>query len=133
MFKTKTPLGVKLKKLRKEKKLTQVNLSKLLGFSDNYITKIENGQKISMNRLHKLAEFFEMPVEYLVSEREDSKVVPSLQNQEILEAILKVDEMEHEDRRLVLDLIEIIVKKDRFQEQARKKKGLPLSGNDSNN
>ena len=76
-----------------------------------------------MKTYQRLADFFQIPIEYLVSERDEYGVMPPVQNREVLEAILQVDKMSQEDRRLVLDMIEVIVKKDRFQEQARKKKG----------
>jgi transcriptional regulator with XRE-family HTH domain len=119
---SRTILGAKLKKLRDEKNLTQADLSKKIGFSDNYIAKIESGTMPSMKTYQRLADFFQVPVEYLVSEREVDGVVPPVQYREVLEAILRVDKMSQEDRRLVLDVIEVIEKKDRFQEQASKKK-----------
>lgn len=130
---SRTVLGSKLKKLRDEKNLTQADLSKILGFSENYIAKIESATMPSMKTYQRLADFFQIPIEYLVSERDEDVVMPPVQNREVLEAILKVDKMSQEDRLLVLDMIEVIVKKEQFQEQARKKKGVSLSGNDSNN
>lgn len=115
-------LGNKLKKLRKEKKLTQSELSKILGLSENYIAKVESGVKPSMETFRKLADFFQVPIEYLVSESEDNAVVIPVQNKEVLDALMEVDKMEHEDQKLVLDVVKVIMKKNRFQEQVKKKK-----------
>jgi transcriptional regulator with XRE-family HTH domain len=114
-------LGDKLKKLRKEKNLTQAELSKLLGLSKNYIAKVESGVKPSMETFRKLADFFEVPIEYLVSENEDNTAVVPVRNKEILEALIEVDKMEHEDQRLVLDVIKVIMEKNRLQEKIKKK------------
>jgi transcriptional regulator with XRE-family HTH domain len=118
----KNVLGNKLKKLRKEKNLTQSELSLSLGLSENYIAKIESGVRPSMETFRKLAAFFQVPIEYLVSEKEDDPAVIPVRNQEVLEALMEVDKMEHEDQKLVLDVVKVIMKKNRFQEQVKGKK-----------
>jgi transcriptional regulator with XRE-family HTH domain len=119
----KNVLGAKLKNLRKEKNLTQSELSKILGLSENYIAKVESGVKPSMETFRKLADFFQAPIEYLVSESEDNTAAVPVRNKEVLEALMEVDKMEHEDQRLVLDMVKVIIKKNRFQEQVKKRKG----------
>lgn len=116
----KNVLGNKLKKLRKEKKLTQAELSKALGFSDNYIAKVESGVKPSMETFRKLVDFFQVPIEYLVSENEDNTAAIPVRNKEIFEVLMKVDKMEHEDQELVLGVVKVIMKKNKFQEQVKK-------------
>jgi Predicted transcriptional regulators len=115
-------LGNKLKKLRKEKNLTQAELSKMLGLSENYIAKVESGVRPSMETFRKLAGFFQVPVEYLVSESEENTAAVPIRNKEVLAALMEVDRMEQEDRKLVLDVIKIIMKKNRLQEQAKNKR-----------
>jgi transcriptional regulator with XRE-family HTH domain len=110
-------LGDKLKKLRKQKKLTQSELSKILGLSKNYIAKVESGVKPSMETFRKLAEFFQIPIEYLVSENEDNTIPIPVRNKEILEALIEVDKMENEDQKLVLDVVKVIMKKNQFQKK----------------
>jgi transcriptional regulator with XRE-family HTH domain len=119
---TNNVLGAKLKKLRDEKNLTQAELSKILGFADNYVAKIESGTSPSMKTFKRLAAFFQIPVEYLVSEREDNAVTLPIRNQELFEVMLEVDKMVPEDRRLVLDVAKVIKEKNRLQEQVKRKK-----------
>jgi transcriptional regulator with XRE-family HTH domain len=110
-----TILGSKLKKLRKEKNLTQAELSEILGFSGNYINQLENGQKPSMRRLQKLANFFQVPIEYLVSEKEDYAVLLSVRNQKLIEVMLEVDKMEPKDQQIMLDMADVIMEKNRLK------------------
>jgi transcriptional regulator with XRE-family HTH domain len=119
----KTVLGAKLKKLRKGKGLTQRKLSEILGFSKNYIAKVESGEQPSLETFRKLAAFFETPLEYLVSEREDNAVMPPVRNQAVLEALLEVDRMEEQDQRLVLNMVGVITKKNQLQAQVKRMKG----------
>jgi transcriptional regulator with XRE-family HTH domain len=116
-----TVLGPKLKKLRNEKNLTQGQLSKILGFSGNYINQIENGQKISLGRLQKIAKFFQVPVEYLVSEKEDNAVPLPIRNQELLKVMLEMDKMETKDQQLLLDMAEVIMERNRLKKRGGKK------------
>lgn len=55
---------VSLAELRKNKKLTQEQLSKLLGISKSSIAMYETGQRVpSLSRAKKIAEFFNVSVE----------------------------------------------------------------------
>lgn len=54
-------LGKLLKQLRKDKNLTLIQLSKISGVSNPYISQIENGKFIpSPEMLRKLANFFQV-------------------------------------------------------------------------
>ncbi|TCL59709.1 DNA-binding XRE family transcriptional regulator [Hydrogenispora ethanolica] len=114
-------LGAKLKKLRKEQNLTQSELSRLLGLSENYIAKVESGVRPSMETFRKLADFFQVPIEYLVSEREEQTAALPVRNPEVFEAMVEVDRMESEDQRLVLDVVKVILQKNRCQVALEKK------------
>jgi len=112
-----TILTEKLKKLRKEKKLTQSKLDEKLGFSNRYTSKIESGVKPSMKTLKKLAEFFQVPIEYLISETEEANnlaAVP-IRNKELLEAFLDADRMDDEDQKVILSIIHAISMKNKMK------------------
>jgi transcriptional regulator with XRE-family HTH domain len=107
----------KLKKLRKEKNLTQSKLDEKLGFSNRYTSKIESGVKPSMKTLKKLAEFFEVPIEYLISETEEANnlaAVP-IRNKELLEAFMDADKMDSEDQKVILSVIHAISMKNKMK------------------
>jgi transcriptional regulator with XRE-family HTH domain len=104
-------LGTKLKNLRKERSLTQNELSQKLDFSERYIAKIESGVKPSMEAFKKIASFFEVPIEYLVSENKEMPLTVPIKNKELLDAFIKVDQMNSEDQKIVLELINVFVSK----------------------
>lgn len=109
-------LGDKLKKLRKEKNLTQDKLSEKLGFSKRYISKIEAGEKPSMEAFRKLADFFQVPVEYLVSESEDPNTLSAvIRNKEVLEAFIEVDQMDNEDQKIILGVVKAFITKNKMR------------------
>lgn len=103
-------LGTKLKKLREERHLSQNELSQKLGFSERYIAKIESGVRPSLKAFKKIADFFDVPVEYLISENEDLTLLP-IKNKELLDAFIEVDRMKPEDQKVVLELINAFIAK----------------------
>jgi transcriptional regulator with XRE-family HTH domain len=102
-------LIAKLKALRKEQKITQNELSKKLGFSERYIAKIESGTSPSLEALRKIADFFHVPLEYLISENEALITTIPIKNKELLKAFLKVDAMNSEDQKVILELIKAFI------------------------
>ncbi|MCR5260516.1 MAG: helix-turn-helix domain-containing protein [Candidatus Gastranaerophilales bacterium] len=59
-------LGLNIKKYREKKKLTQVNLAIKLGLSQEYICRVEKGQKfMSLKKLFELADILEVSVKNL--------------------------------------------------------------------
>jgi transcriptional regulator with XRE-family HTH domain len=108
-------LGTKLKNLRKLHNLTQIELSQKLGFSERYIAKIESGVKPSMEAFKKLADFFDVPIEYLVSDNEKAPLALLVKNEELLNAFIEVDRMNDEDQKIVLELINAFIAKRKFK------------------
>ena len=78
-------LGQRVAHLRKASNLTQVQLSKLLGISQQHMGSFENGiRKIPASMLPKLAEIFAVPVDELLGiENTAAKrgPIPKLQQQ----------------------------------------------------
>jgi transcriptional regulator with XRE-family HTH domain len=120
-----TILGVKLKKLRKERQLTQEKLSGKLGLSPRYIGKIESGiLKPSMDVYRKLADFFQVPVEYLVSENEETSTLATvpIRNKQLLEYFIEVDKMEKKDQELISGVIEAVIMRNKMNAVLNAKK-----------
>lgn len=65
-------LGIKIKNLRKEKGLTQLELSKQLNMSRSVLSMLEaNKQGTSQSNLKKIADFFDVTIDYLLSDSDD--------------------------------------------------------------
>lgn len=57
----------RIKKLRKEAKRTQINVSTLLGIEQSYYSKIELGkQEVSLSNIIKIAELYNVSIDYIV-------------------------------------------------------------------
>ncbi len=68
-------LGDKIKELRKKMKITQKELGKNVGLSTSSIGMIEsNRQGASSEKLKEIADFFEVTVDYLLSDDDDNQI-----------------------------------------------------------
>lgn len=57
----------RLRKLRKEKKLSQAELGEILKLSQRTISSYENGERFpDQNTLNNIADYFEVSVDYLL-------------------------------------------------------------------
>ena len=72
--------GERIKKLRKEKSLTQEQLGKLLGVKKSAIAKYENNrvENLKKETIQKLSEIFEVPASYFLGIDEPEQ--PTLTN-----------------------------------------------------
>jgi transcriptional regulator with XRE-family HTH domain len=65
-------MNEKIKELRKEKGITQVELAKALGFSHSIVGFWESGErKPAFDAIIALAKFFEVSADYLLGLKED--------------------------------------------------------------
>jgi hypothetical protein len=62
----------------------------------------------------KLAYFFDVPIEYLVSDNEKAPLTLLVQNEELLNAFMEVERMNAEDQKIVLELIKAFIAKRNF-------------------
>ncbi len=77
-----TIIGKNLLKLRKEKKLTQMEVAEKFNYSDKSISKWEKGESLpSVEVLCELAEFYSVTLDYLIKEHESSEVIKTKKDQ----------------------------------------------------
>lgn len=65
----------RVKTLRIKKNIKQSELGKIIGLSDNAISDIERGYRLTtMEKLDALADYFEVSVDYLMGRTDNPKV-----------------------------------------------------------
>jgi transcriptional regulator with XRE-family HTH domain len=64
----------RLKELRKEKKLTQIQLSKLCGIPQNQISRFERGTKLNEDEIKILCKFFDVTADYFLMIENEAKL-----------------------------------------------------------
>ena len=109
-------LGIKIKKLRNEKGISQNKLAKELGVSDSFISRLENNDvDPSLKTLNKIVEYFKVELAYLLTEKYQwHKILPAQlqefvkeENIEYLEVglLAKEKELSPEIIKSIIDLI----------------------------
>ena len=97
-----TVIGKKIANLRESKKMSARALSMELGFSENYISQIENGySKPSQNVLESICEYFDIKLGDLF----DDKTEYPIQYRELIEELNKLDTQELQK---VIDFVKLI-------------------------
>lgn len=66
-------VGDNLQYLRKERKMTQMEIAEMFGYSDKAVSKWENGDTLpDLETLYKIATFYGVTLDYLTREDDDS-------------------------------------------------------------
>ena len=101
-------IGDKLLKLRKDRKLSQEKLAKLIGTSGPIIGRYERGEMVpSVEVAGKLADVFAVTLDYLV---DDSGRVAEIQDKVMLKRLADVEQLDEEDRRTILRVVDSLLR-----------------------
>ena len=111
-----------LKKLRKEKRITQTELAEALDISVQRISLYENGREPDYEILIKIADYFDVLVDYLIGRTKYSRISTAMSVQKLIDSglyILNYQEIESEDPNLV------IIERDRIDSDRIERLTLP--------
>lgn len=112
-------IGDNLKKLRESKGLTQQEMADLMHTHRTGYSKMENNQQdIPVDKLIFVAKHFGIPVDDIIFFNEKNGVPNeiSVQDNSVLEQLKLINELEAEEKNILLKLIETFVSKKRFKE-----------------
>ncbi len=116
-------IGNSLKKLRESKGLTQQEMADIIHTHRTGYSKMENNQQeIPVDGLILLSKNFGMSVDDVIFFG-DKNSVPgeiSLEDKAVLEQLQLINELEPEEKNLLLKLIETFVSKKRFKDYLQK-------------
>ncbi|OOM17154.1 helix-turn-helix protein [Clostridium saccharobutylicum] len=98
-------LADRLKNMRKENGITQIELAKRLGVAKSVIAGAETKRGISKNLASKLAEFFETDIEYWINENADKEFIKEMP---FLETTKNVMQRLINEKVLTLDTLDLI-------------------------
>lgn len=109
-------LGAKIKKLRKEKKLTQGELAEKVGISGNHLSRLEREVfQPSVEVVKRLALVLDIHVDGLLSGEDDTSPAVSIKNRELTERVRMIDQLEPEDRQAIMRVIDSMLTKHKMQ------------------
>ena len=99
----------RLKQLRKQYNMTQAELAKALNIGTSTIAMYENNiRKPSYKMLLKMADFFDVSIDYMAGEKEDFQTIDGVTN--IVNILSKLDT---DEQQQIIDFIQFIANKKR--------------------
>ena len=116
-------LGNNLKKLRESKGYTQQQMADLIHTHRSGYSKMENNQQdISVDALVSIAKNFGLTVDDIIYFGDKNSVPKeiSMTDKKALEQLQLINELEDEEKNILLKLIETFVSKKRFKEYLQK-------------
>lgn len=113
-------LQEKIKKLRKQRGLSQYELAEKLGIHGGHISRLENGKfKPSIELLKKLTEIFEVSADYLIGNSSECGEV-HIQDEALAERIRLLNTIDGKDRDTIIHIIDSILTKRKMVELVAK-------------
>lgn len=106
--------GKRLQLLRKEKKWTQDELGKRIGVHGRSIGKYEVNLSFPTRKtLKKLAEIFEVSIEYFLAEEENNLASVIIRDKELLQYFLEVDQMDEAAKNAIKAVLEAMIAREK--------------------
>ncbi|MBW8524659.1 helix-turn-helix domain-containing protein [Chryseobacterium chendengshani] len=116
-------IGDNLKKLRESKGLTQQDMADLMHTHRTGYSKMENNQQdIPVDKLVFVAKHFGISVDDIIFFNEKNNVPNevSMEDTAVLEQLKLINELDTEEKNILLKLIETFVSKKRFKDYLQK-------------
>jgi transcriptional regulator with XRE-family HTH domain len=112
-------LAERIKRLRQEQNMTQGDLAKKIGIHQKQISAYERGRNVpSTDILIKLAEVFNVTLDYLAFESKGQPAKLNIQDRELLRRFEVLDKLSDNEKNLAKEMLDLIILKNRFQELA---------------
>lgn len=116
-------IGNKIKELRDEKGWSQKRLAEELNIHPVNMTKLEHGKNMpSADTLIKLAEIFNVSIDYLLSDEVKNRESTTLKDKELLESFEKIERMDERSKEIVKELLESFIIKQQIGKMITKEK-----------
>jgi transcriptional regulator with XRE-family HTH domain len=115
-------IGDRIKQLRTERKWTQAELADRMGIRQKQISAYERGTNIpSAEVLIKMSEAFDVSLDYLAFQAQGQSAKIEVKDRELLRYFEAIDDFNEDERRLVKEMLNLVVLKHKFQDLALSK------------
>lgn len=110
-------LGKKIKKLRKQRKISQGELAERVGIGASHLSRLETGRyQPSIEVLKKLADEMEVTADYLLSDEEAEPGEVHIKNTPLAQRMRLLDTLDEADQRALIQVIDSMLTKHRMRE-----------------
>ncbi|MBF0227566.1 MAG: helix-turn-helix transcriptional regulator [Desulfobacterales bacterium] len=109
----------RIKELRLKKDWSQAELGEKMGIHQKQVSAYERGRNIpSTEVLMKLAEIFDVSLDYLASEAEGKEAKIDIKDRILLKKFEEVDKLNEKDKVIIIEILNTFILKDKFQNLA---------------
>jgi transcriptional regulator with XRE-family HTH domain len=109
----------RIRQLRQERRWTQAELGDKTGVHQKQISAYERGANIpSTEVLIKLAEVFNVSLDYLAFEVKGQPARINIQDRDLLRRFEALDSLSEQDKTLAKEMLDLLILKNRFKELA---------------
>lgn len=106
----------RIKQLRQEKNWSQAQLANKMGIHQKQVSAYERGRNIpSTEVLIKLADIFDVSLDYLAFEAEDKPAKVDIKDRELLRKFEEIDKLSDKDKGTIKDILDTFILKNKFQ------------------
>ena len=107
----------RIRKLRQERHWSQAELGERLGVHQKQVSAYERGVNLpSTEVLIKLAEVFNVTLDYLAFEAKGQPAALNIQDRELLRRFEEVDTLSDQEKDLAKEILDLVILKHRFHE-----------------
>jgi len=101
-----TDLGQRIQDLRKQLKLSQMELAEKINVSKSQMIRYENkGVQPPADILNKLADVLDTSVDFLINGNSDEKAIASLKKTEVLQRFKEIESLPEREQSVLLEII----------------------------
>jgi transcriptional regulator with XRE-family HTH domain len=110
-------IGEKLKQTRKLKGISQAELSEKVNVHVTNIARYEtNKQTPTIEVLKRIADYYDITVDYFVSEDSEIKPASRIRDKVLLEKFEKIEDFSDDEKKVVIELIDAFIAKHKIKE-----------------
>jgi transcriptional regulator with XRE-family HTH domain len=104
-------LGKRIQELRKKNGLTQQELAKQINISHPQVVRYENkGVQPPADVLSRLADVFDVSIDYLVYGNKSDKVEQTLKDAEVIKQFKQLDQLPDEEKQSILKVVSALIR-----------------------
>jgi len=112
-------IGDRILRLRQDQRWTQAEFGEKIGVHQKQISAYERGINIpSTDVLIKIAEAFDVTLDYLAFESKGQSAKLNIQDRELLRRFETVDKLSEHDKNLAKEFLDLVILKHKFQQLA---------------
>ena len=109
-------IGSRMQKLRKDNNMSQASLANKINISKAQIIRYETkGTQPPADILRKIADIFNVSVDFLVYGNTEEKAKQSIKDNELLSQFKAVEELDSKDKATIKDIIDAFIKRNKIK------------------